>query len=105
MVSLSMKDGERHVPLRRCVVCGNKTAKRELMRIVARPQGAVEMDPTGKLPGRGAYICADGKCAQGSLRRGRLEQALRTGLTDGDWVKLTSAIDATATQGQATFSR
>ena len=68
------------------------------MRIVATPQGVVEMDPTGKLPGRGAYICADGVCAQGALQKDRIEQALRTGLNDDDWGRLTAAIDGLAVQ-------
>lgn len=63
------------------------------MRIVATPQGVVEMDPTGKLPGRGAYVCADGKCSQGALQKGRIEQALRTRLNDDDWGTLTAAIE------------
>ena len=89
---------QRHVPQRSCVVCGKKSDKRELMRIVATPQGVVEMDPTGKLPGRGAYICADGVCARGALQKGRIEQALRTGLNDDDWGRLTAAIDGLAVQ-------
>jgi predicted RNA-binding protein YlxR (DUF448 family) len=91
-----MNGGKRHVPLRSCVVCGKKTAKRELIRIVATPQGAMEVDPTGRLPGRGAYVCADGNCAQGALRRSRIDYALRKKLSNDDWTRVTSAIEAAA---------
>lgn len=89
-----MKGGKRHEPLRSCVVCGNKTTKRELVRVTATRQGAVAVDPTGRLPGRGAYICADGKCSQGKLRKSRVEYALRKPLTDQDWARVTSSIEA-----------
>ena len=36
-----------HIPLRTCVICGSKTGKRELIRIVATPEGPVVIDPTG----------------------------------------------------------
>ena len=76
------------------------------MRIVSSPQGDVKIDRTGKMPGRGAYICADGKCAQDLLRRGRIEQALRTKLKDADWSELTATIETSANQEQEpTISR
>ena len=81
------------------MVCGNRTSKRDLMRIVATPQGSVEVDATGKLPGRGAYVCKDGKCVLGSLRRNRLEYALRRGLKDVEWTKVLSSIEAMSTPG------
>jgi predicted RNA-binding protein YlxR (DUF448 family) len=83
----------RHVPLRTCVICGNKTSKRELARIVATPLGAVVIDPTGRLAGRGTYVCKDGLCVHEGLKRGRLEHALRTKLKDDEWAGLLSAVE------------
>jgi len=93
-----MKSGKNHVaPLRRCVACGNRTTKRELLRIVATPLGTVEVDTAGNLPGRGAYICKDGLCAQVSLKRGRLEYTLRRGLRDEEWADVATLIESIAT--------
>ena len=89
----------RHVPIRSCVVCGNKTSKRELTRIVATPLGTVSIDPTGRLPGRGAYICRDEPCLDKGLKKGRLEYALRTKLTDEDWSELVSSVEASTAEG------
>ena len=100
-----MKGGKRHVPLRRCVVCGNKTTKSELTRIVTTLEGAVEVDSTGKLPGRGAYVCGDGKCTQTSLKRSRMEYALRRKLTDDDWYRVTASIVTMATPQLETSAR
>jgi predicted RNA-binding protein YlxR (DUF448 family) len=58
------------------VACRTTSAKRELVRIVRTPDGRVVSDPTGRLPGRGAYLCADGSCWGRALQRGALSRAL-----------------------------
>ncbi len=55
----------KHVPQRTCVVCRSERGKRELVRIVRTPDGAVRVDPTGKVAGRGAYLCKARPCWQG----------------------------------------
>ena len=70
----------KHVPQRTCVGCRTTSAKREFMRIVRTPEGAVEIDPSGKRNGRGAYLCADRACWEEALRKDRLARALRTSL-------------------------
>ncbi|PHJ38917.1 hypothetical protein P378_06300 [Desulforamulus profundi] len=47
----------KKVPLRMCIGCQEMKPKRELTRVVRTPQETVEIDPTGKKSGRGAYIC------------------------------------------------
>lgn len=82
----------KHVPLRTCVNCGSKTAKRELVRIVATPLASVRLDVTGKSPGRGAYLCGDCSHKHTGLKKGRLEHVLRTSISDDDWEKLIRTI-------------
>ena len=77
----------RRRPVRTCVACGKRAAKQELVRIAAAPQG-VAVDPSGRMAGRGAYVCRAGSCTGASLRRGRLEHNLRTKLTDDEWARL-----------------
>ncbi len=74
----------RHVPLRRCVRCGTKLPKRELIRIVRAPGGSVGVDITGKLAGRGAYLCHQHACWEQSLKKSRLDHALRGPISSGD---------------------
>jgi len=71
----------RHIPVRTCVGCRGSTAKRELVRIVRTPDGRVEVDPSGKRPGRGAYLHRDYACWQAALKRDRLAHALRTSIS------------------------
>ncbi len=84
----------KHLPLRSCVICNSKRAKRELTRIVAAPEGGVSIDPTSKAPGRGTYVCGDGRCVSRGLQRGRLEYTLRVKLEDEQWIKLLSTVEA-----------
>ena len=77
MSSVKQQPRPRHIPQRTCVSCGSTTAKRELIRLVRAPSGVVEPDPTGKRPGRGAYLCGNPECWNRAVRKGRLENALR----------------------------
>jgi len=44
--------------------------------VVRTPDGTVTLDPTGRLSGRGAYLCADGSCWRLALKKSALERAL-----------------------------
>lgn len=60
----------RKVPLRMCLGCQEMKPKKELVRVVRTPEGPVELDPTGKRNGRGAYLCPNSDCFQ-TARKGR----------------------------------
>ena len=81
----------RHVPQRTCVVCRTTTDKRTLTRLVRAPEGGVYVDPTGKRPGRGAYLCGNPECWDKALHSDVLAKALRTTLTDADRARLQAA--------------
>ncbi|SRR5579884_1796434 len=67
----------RHVPIRTCVACRTTDAKRELLRVVRQPDGAVRYDPKGKLSGRGAYVCANPGCIALARKQKKLERSLK----------------------------
>jgi predicted RNA-binding protein YlxR (DUF448 family) len=67
---------ERHEPARTCVACRTERRKGSLLRVVRGPDGSVSVDPAGRLPGRGAYLCRDAACWSRALRRGALQRAL-----------------------------
>jgi hypothetical protein len=68
----------KHLPQRTCIGCRTTSAKREFVRVVRTPEGVVEVDPTGKRSGRGAYLCARSACWEEALKKDRLARALRT---------------------------
>jgi predicted RNA-binding protein YlxR (DUF448 family) len=68
---------ERPPPARSCVVCRRRLGKGELLRLRLGDEGRVVLDPTGKGPGRGAYLCRRPACWQAPELAGRLAHALR----------------------------
>jgi len=78
----------KHVPQRTCIACRKTGVKRELVRLVNRPGVEVEVDPTGKKSGRGAYLCPSRTCWDSALKTGRLAQALRTDISPDNKVRL-----------------
>ncbi len=66
--------------MRTCVACRTRRDKAALVRVVRRPDGRVELDRSGTLEGRGAYLCPDGDCWGVALKRSALQRALRTSL-------------------------
>lgn len=72
----------KHIPQRTCVACGEVRPQRELVRLVRVSGGGVEVDPVGRKPGRGAYLCPTPDCWQAGLKKGRLEYVLRTIITE-----------------------
>ncbi len=83
-VEVAKKTAKRvkHVPQRTCVGCRQTLAKRALIRIVRTPEG-LRVDPTGKIPGRGAYLHDHRDCWSSGLK-GALAHALKVELTDQD---------------------
>lgn len=74
----------RRLPQRTCVACGAVTAKRELIRVIRTPEGAVQADATGKRPGRGAYLCPKQQCWELAIAKGRLGRSLKVSVTASD---------------------
>jgi predicted RNA-binding protein YlxR (DUF448 family) len=58
------------------VACRTTRPKRDLVRIVRTPVGAIEADATGRRAGRGAYLCADRACWEAALAKGSVARAL-----------------------------
>jgi predicted RNA-binding protein YlxR (DUF448 family) len=70
-----------------------------MVRIVRAPDGAVNVDPTGKKSGRGAYLCSQPACWQAALKRHALDKALKTELSVADREALAAFGASQATVG------
>jgi len=71
----------RKKPQRTCVACRRMSTKGDLVRIVRTPAGEIKVDTTGKLAGRGAYLCPRRECWRAALDGKRIAQALKHPLT------------------------
>ena len=62
---------------RTCIGCKTKHDQGELLRLVCGTTGEVMVDPTGRAPGRGAYVCYDARCFGKSFKPARLASVFR----------------------------
>jgi len=68
----------KKIPMRMCVSCREMQPKKELVRVVRTPEGAVVLDTTGRANGRGAYLCKKSACLEKAIKSRALERALET---------------------------
>ena len=78
----------KKIPMRQCVGCREMKPKKELIRVVRSPEGAVSLDFKGKLPGRGAYVCPDAECLKRAKQSKALERAFSAPLPEDVWQAL-----------------
>jgi uncharacterized protein len=74
--------------VRTCVACRQEAGKRELIRVVRNPEGVVALDPTGRAPGRGAYLHASPECVEMARKRRALDRALGAIVQPEVWSEL-----------------
>lgn len=73
---------EKKIPMRTCIACRSEKPKKELIRIVKNKENVFAVDRTGKLSGRGAYICDDKACMQKLLKKRLLNHAFEMEVSD-----------------------
>ena len=66
---------QKRIPMRQCVGCREMKPKKELIRVVRSPEGAISLDFRGKAPGRGAYLCPDAACLKKAMKAKALNRA------------------------------
>lgn len=72
----------RKTPIRTCVGCRESSEKKKLTRIVRCSDGEIRIDLSGKMPGRGAYLCGAKECTAQALKSNKLGRALRCEIPD-----------------------
>ncbi len=72
---------------RTCIGCAATQEKGALHRIVRTGEGEVAFDPTGRVCGRGAYVCST-DCLAAARKTRKLERALRCKVTDEDYERV-----------------
>ena len=88
---VAKKKPQRHIPQRTCVGCKEVQAKNSLIRIVRTPIG-VAIDPSGKMPGRGAYLHKRQSCWNRGIK-GSIQLALKVELSDADREELINFLE------------
>jgi predicted RNA-binding protein YlxR (DUF448 family) len=78
------------------VACRQEGSKADLVRLVAVLGDGIDIDLTGRTPGRGAYLHPDPGCVALARRRALLERALKARVPDDVWRRLEAASEASA---------
>ena len=68
--------------------CNAKKDKVELIRVVKSSDGQINLDKTGKMPGRGAYICKSLECLEKAIKTKRIERVFEMKIEDEIYEKL-----------------
>jgi len=79
-----------HEPVRTCVACRQEAGKGALIRLVRGPDGSAATDPSGRAPGRGAYLHRNQECIEMARKRRQLERALAAAVPPELWSELSS---------------
>ena len=69
-------------PQRMCIGCREMKEKYELIRIVKNKEGNISFDTTGKLPGRGAYVCKTRECLEKAVKNKGFERSVKSPLPE-----------------------
>ena len=80
----------KKIPMRQCLGCREMKQKRELIRVVRSPEGAISLDSKGKMPGRGAYVCSDPECLKRAVKSKALSRAFGVPIPDSIFEELTA---------------
>ena len=72
---------QKKIPMRQCIGCREMKPKKELVRVVRSPEGALSLDFRGKAPGRGAYLCPNTECLNRARKGRALERAFDCAVT------------------------
>lgn len=83
-----MINEEKKLPIRKCTGCGERFVKNSLVRIVKTPSGEIVLDKTGKISGRGAYICKSAQCLKKAVKTARIERSLSCKIPEDVYLKL-----------------
>ena len=75
-----MTNTTKKIPQRKCTGCGIKADKNSLIRVVRTSEGDIKIDTTGKMSGRGAYVCHNAACLKKAVKNKRLERNLETSI-------------------------
>jgi predicted RNA-binding protein YlxR (DUF448 family) len=67
----------RRARLRKCIGCGIEFPKPSLLRIVRLTTGEVTVDMSGRMLGRGAYLCANAECVNKARKKNALPRVLK----------------------------
>ena len=87
---------QKKIPQRQCMGCRERKEKRQMLRVVRCTDGEVRLDFSGKLNGRGAYVCPQKECLVKARKSRALERCLETPIPEEVYLRLEKEMGATS---------
>ncbi len=85
---------QKKIPQRQCMGCRERKAKKDMIRVVRSTDGTVMLDFSGKLNGRGAYICPDPECLKKAQKSNSLGRSLETEIPQEVYLRLAREMES-----------
>ena len=85
---------QKKIPQRQCMGCRERKNKRDMIRVVRMTDGNVSLDFSGKLNGRGAYLCPDPECLKKVRKSKALDRSLETAIPEEVYDRLEREMEA-----------
>ena len=79
---------DKKVPMRTCIACRQSKPKKELIRIVKTADNDFVLDKTGRVNGRGSYICNCNECMEKLFKQKSLNKAFKTNVSQEVYERL-----------------
>ena len=79
-------------PQRTCMGCNQKKDKKDLIRIVKNKENEINIDKTGKMEGRGAYICDNIECLEKAIKNKKIEKSFKMNIDESVYANLRGVI-------------
>ena len=85
---------QKKIPQRQCLGCRDRKEKKAMIRVVRCTDGSVSLDFSGKLNGRGAYVCPDLECLKKAQKSKALERSLEVAIPQEVYDRLEKEMEA-----------
>ena len=85
---------QKKIPQRQCMGCRERKEKKAMIRVVRPTEGDVRLDFSGKLNGRGAYICPNPECLQKARKSKSLDRSLEVPIPEEVYERLAHEMEA-----------
>lgn len=83
----------KKMPQRTCIGCNTKKDKKDLIRIVKNKENEINIDKSGKMPGRGTYICNNVTCLEKAIKTKKMSRAFEMEISKDIYETLRKLID------------
>jgi len=82
----------RKIPMRKCIGCMESFPKKDLCRIVKNKDNEIKLDLSGKLNGRGTYICKKSECFEKAVKTKRLAKSFEMDIPENVYEEIKAEI-------------